>query len=135
VVANTRHTPPTVYIGSFDGNIYALDAKSGETRWQRSAGGQVVGSLSAVGDIVYVAEFTNGSTNGYEMKSGRQVFHYKTGTYTPVISDGRRIYLVGYSSINALQPYKYKVGVASAAVAPAGGPKPRKKRATPSRAR
>ena len=48
------------------------------------------------------------------MKSGRQVFHYKTGTYTPVISDGRRIYLVGYSSINALQPYKYKAGVARA---------------------
>ena len=45
------------------------------------------------------------------MKSGRQVFHYKTGTYTPVISDGRRIYLVGYSSINALQPYKYKAAV------------------------
>jgi outer membrane protein assembly factor BamB len=135
VVANTRHTPPTVYIGSFDGNIYALDAKNGETRWQRSAGGQVVGSLSAVGDIVYVAEFTNGSTNGYEMKSGRQVFHYKTGTYTPVISDGRRIYLVGYSSINALQPYKYKAAVASAAVAPAGEPKPRKKRAASSRGR
>jgi outer membrane protein assembly factor BamB len=123
VVANTRHTPPTVYIGSFDGNIYALDAKSGATRWQRSAGGQVVGSLSAVGDIVYVAEFTNGSTNGYEMKSGRQVFHYKTGTYTPVISDGRRIYLVGYSSINALQPYKYKAGVANRVKAPPG-PKP-----------
>jgi outer membrane protein assembly factor BamB len=119
-VANTRHTPPTVYIGSFDGNVYALDAKDGETRWQRSAGGQVVGSLSAIGDIVYVAEFSNGSTNGYEMKSGRQVFHYKTGTYTPVISDGRRLYLVGYSSINALQPYKYKAGVASRVKAPPG---------------
>jgi outer membrane protein assembly factor BamB len=105
-VANTQNTAPTVYIGSFDGNIYALNAKNGETRWERSAGGQVIGSLSAVGDIVYVAEFSNGSTNGYEMKSGRQVFHYKTGTYTPVISDGRRIYLVGYSSINALQPFK-----------------------------
>jgi outer membrane protein assembly factor BamB len=120
VVANTRHTPPTVYIGSFDGNIYALDAKNGETRWERSAGGQVVGSLSAVGDIVYVAEFTNGTTNGYEMKSGRQVFHYKTGTYTPVISDGRRIYLVGYSSINALQPYKYRAAVGEGVKAGAG---------------
>jgi outer membrane protein assembly factor BamB len=128
VVANTRHTPPTVYIGSFDGNIYALDAKSGATRWERSAGGQVVGSLSAVGDIVYVAEFTNGSTNGYEMKSGRQVFHYKTGTYTPVISDGRRIYLVGYSSINALQPYKYKAAVAKRVKAPPGPKRPTHRR-------
>lgn len=127
VVANTKHTPPTVYIGSFDGNIYALDAKDGETRWERSAGGQVVGSLSAVGNIVYVAEFTNGSTNGFEMKNGRQVFHYKTGTYTPVISDGRRIYLVGYSSINALQPYKYKAAVAGAVKAPPG-PKPSARR-------
>jgi outer membrane protein assembly factor BamB len=90
-VANTRHTPPTVYIGSFDGNVYALDAKSGETRWERSTGGQVVGSLSAIGEIVYVAEFTNTSTVGYEMKNGHEVFRYKTGTYTPVISDGRRI--------------------------------------------
>jgi outer membrane protein assembly factor BamB len=107
-VARTPSTPPTVYIGSFDGNIYALNAKNGETRWAHSAGGQVVGSLSAIGNIVYVAEFTNGSTNGYDMRTGRRVFHYKTGTYTPVISDGRRIYLTGYSSINALQPFRPK---------------------------
>jgi outer membrane protein assembly factor BamB len=107
-VASTQHAPPTVYIGSFDGNVYALNAKNGETRWERSAGGSVIGSLSAVGEIVYAAEFTTGSTLGFEMKTGRQVFHYKTGTYTPVISDGRRIYLVGYSSINALEPFKPK---------------------------
>jgi len=107
-VASTPTTPPTVYVGSFDGNIYALNAKNGETRWSHSAGGQVVGSLSAIGNIVYVAEFTHGSTNGYNMKTGRRVFHYKTGTYTPVISDGRNIYLVGYSSINALQPFRPK---------------------------
>jgi outer membrane protein assembly factor BamB len=105
-VASTRDTPPTVYIGSFDGNVYALNARNGETRWSRSAGGQVVGSLSAIGDIVYVAEFTHGTTIGYDMRTGKPVFHYKTGTYTPVISDGRRIYLVGYSSINALEPVR-----------------------------
>jgi outer membrane protein assembly factor BamB len=128
-VANTRHSPPTVYIGSFDGNIYALDAKDGSVRWSRSAGGQVVGSLSAIGDIVYVAEFTNKTTSGFMMKSGHRVFHYGRGTYTPVISDGRRIYLTGYSSITALQPYKYKRAVAQAIVAPKAGPKPgRKKR-------
>jgi outer membrane protein assembly factor BamB len=105
-VANTLHSPPTVYIGSFDGNIYALDAKDGSVRWSRPAGGQVVGSLSAVGNIVYVAEFTNNTTSGFLMKNGRKVFHYPRGTYTPVISDGHDIYLTGYSSITALQPYK-----------------------------
>ena len=118
-VANTRHSPPTVYIGSFDGNVYALDAKDGSLRWSRSAGGQVIGSLSAVGDIVYVAEFTNNSTSGFMMRSGRKRLPAtRRGTYSPVISDGRRIYLTGYSSITALQPYKYKRAVAPAIVAP-----------------
>ncbi len=118
-VASTPTTPPTVYIGSFDGSIYALNAKNGETRWSHSAGGEVVGSLSAVGKIVYVAEFTNGSTNGYDMRTGKQVFHYKTGTYSPVISDGRRIYLVGYSSINALEPIHAAAKIGNAVAAPA----------------
>jgi outer membrane protein assembly factor BamB len=119
-VASTGHSPPTVYIGSFDGNVYALNARNGSVRWSRSAGGQVVGSLSAVGEIVYVAEFTNDTTNGFMMRSGRRVFHYGRGTYTPVISDGRRLYLTGYSSITALQPYKHRAAVAQATVAPKG---------------
>jgi outer membrane protein assembly factor BamB len=103
-VATTKHSPPTVYIGSFDGNIYALDAKDGSVRWSQSAGGQVIGSLSAVGEIVYVSEFTGKTTSGFMMRSGRRVFHYAKGTYTPVISDGHRIFLTGYSSITALVP-------------------------------
>lgn len=113
-VANTRHSPPTVFIGSFDGNVYALDAKDGSVRWSRSAGGQVIGSLSGVGEIVYVAEFTEGTTSGFMMRSGRRVFRYPKGTYTPVISDGRRIYLTGYSSITALQPHRGVAAVAEA---------------------
>ena len=116
-VASTRHTGPTLYIGSFDGNVYALNAKSGEPRWVRSAGGSVIGSLTAVGNIVYAAEFDDTSTTGYAMKTGRTVFRYPRGTYTPVVSDGRRIYLTGYSSITALQPYKFKRGLADRIVA------------------
>jgi outer membrane protein assembly factor BamB len=127
-VAGTGHTGPTVYIGSFDGNVYALNAKTGEPRWIHSAGGSVIGSLTAVGNIVYASEFNDTSTTGFAMKTGRPVFHYKTGAYTPVISDGRRLYLVGYSSINALQPYRHKAAVASRVVAPAPKAKKRKGR-------
>jgi outer membrane protein assembly factor BamB len=125
-VAKTGHTGPTVYIGSFDGNVYALNAKSGEPRWIRSAGGPVIGSLSAVGNIVYAAEFDHTSTTGFMMKTGRPVFRYKTGAYTPVISDGRRIYLVGYSSINALQPYRYRAKVAGNVKAKPGRRSPKR---------
>ena len=113
-VAGTRHSPPTVFIGSFDGNVYALGAKNGNLRWSRDAGGQVIGSLSAVGDIVYVAEFTHKTTTGFMMRSGRRVWRYPKGTYTPVISDGRRIFLTGYSSITALRPHRAVVAVAAA---------------------
>lgn len=112
-VARTASTGPTVYIGSFDGNVYALNAKNGVPRWIRSAGGSVIGSLTAVGNIVYAAEFDDTSTTGFAMKGGRTVFRYPRGTYTPVVSDGRRIYLVGYSSITALQPFRYRRGLAN----------------------
>jgi outer membrane protein assembly factor BamB len=115
--AKTSHTGPTVYIGSFDGNVYALNAKSGEPRWIHSAGGPVIGSLTAVGNIVYAAEFDHTTTTGFAMKTGRVVFRYRTGAYTPVISDGRRIYLVGYSSIHALEPYKHRAAIADRIVA------------------
>jgi outer membrane protein assembly factor BamB len=113
-VANSKHSPPTVYIGSFDGNLYALDAKDGHLRWSRSTGGQVIGSPSAVGEIVYVAEFTHKTTSGFMLRSGRRVWRYPKGTYTPVISDGRRIYLTGYSSITALRPHRAAVAAAAA---------------------
>jgi outer membrane protein assembly factor BamB len=108
-VADTPITPPTVYIGSYDGNLYALDAKSGDTRWSDSAGGPVIVSPSAVGNIVYVPTYSPKTTTGFAMKNGHKVFTYGTGgANSPVISDGRRLYLTGYSSITALQPLTKK---------------------------
>lgn len=103
-VADTPSTPPTVYVGSFDGSIYAINADTGALRWQESVGGPVIGSLSIVGSIVYVATFDPTTTRGYTLTKGKKVFTFATGAYMPVISDGRRIYLIGYSSIHALQP-------------------------------
>jgi outer membrane protein assembly factor BamB len=108
-VADTPRTGPTVYIGSVDGNAYALDAKTGETRWSRSLGGQILGSLSAVGNIVYAGTYVGTTTYGFSMKNGHTAFHYGTGgANSPVISDGHRLYLTGYSSITALQPLTKK---------------------------
>src|ERR1700743_3470937 len=56
------------------------------------------------------------------MHSGRKVFDYPKGTYTPIISDGQDLYLTGYSSITALapiHPIEPKVGESFVAPAPA----------------
>ena len=103
-VAQVPGTPPTVYIGSFDGNVYALDAKSGKARWTYEMGGRVIGSLSVIGRIVYAATFDDTNTYGISARSGERIFSYHTGAYMPAISDGRNLYLVGYSSIHALKP-------------------------------
>ena len=52
------------------------------------------------------------------MRSGRRVFRYPKGTYTPVISDGRRLYLTGYSSITALRPVRDRQRISNNFVAP-----------------
>jgi len=107
-VAQVPGTKPTVYIGSFDGNVYALDARSGDTRWTYPMGGRVIGSLSVIGRTVYAATFDGTTTYGLSAKSGRRVFSFHTGAYMPGISDGEKLYLVGYSSVHALKPITYK---------------------------
>lgn len=107
-VAQVPGTPPTVYIGSFDGNVYALNARSGETRWTHSMGGRVIGSLSVIGRTVYAATFDGTNTYGLSARNGRRVFSFHTGAYMPAVSDGEKLYLVGYSSIHALKPITRK---------------------------
>jgi outer membrane protein assembly factor BamB len=104
-VADTPHSPPTVYVGSQDKHFYALDARTGEVRWDRSVHGPVLGSSSVVGETVYVSVIgPNIGTFGYSVKKGKKVWENDQGEYNPVISDGRRIYLTGASTIRAFEP-------------------------------
>jgi outer membrane protein assembly factor BamB len=105
-VANVEGAGPSVYIGSYDGNLYALDARTGAVRWTARAGGRISGGPSVVGRIVYFADLDSTSTFGVGVKTGTRLFHRDRGAYNPVVSDGRRLYLTGYSSITALEPAK-----------------------------
>lgn len=44
----------TVYIGSDDGNVYAIDATTGEEEWAFQTGGAVVSSPAVLRNVVYV---------------------------------------------------------------------------------
>jgi outer membrane protein assembly factor BamB len=106
-VADTPHSPPTVYAGSQDKRFYALDARTGELRWEHPVGGIVLGSSSVVGETVYVSMIgPNIGTFGYKVRNGRKVFEHEQGEYNPVISDGKKIYLTGYSTIRAFKPQR-----------------------------
>lgn len=103
-VADTALTPPSVYIGSYDGYLYALDARTGGVRWRHRAGGRISGAASVIGEVVYFSNLAAHSTRGLSTRTGRRVFQIGRGAFNPVIADGRRLYLTGYSSLYALAP-------------------------------
>ena len=108
-VASTPQTAPTVYIGSFDGNVYALNAKDGEPRWStRPAGGDRLALRGRQHRLRRrVHQHLDPRLRHADRPPGLPL---QDGAYTPVISDGRRIFLTGYSSINALAPVRPKAG-------------------------
>jgi outer membrane protein assembly factor BamB len=94
--------PPTVYVGSYDGHFYALDARSGKERWVRSLGKKISGAATIVGDLVFVSDLALHTTWALGAQTGATVYKTRRGGFNPVISDGRRIYFAGFSSLFAL---------------------------------
>ncbi len=103
-VTNAPGLGPTIYVGSYDGTFYALDARSGHVDWTYNAHGKISGSATIVGRIVYFADLAHHRTYGLGISTGRLLFEKHTGAFDPVISDGKNIYLTGYTSLYALAP-------------------------------
>ena len=68
----------TVYVGSGDGNVYALDAQSGTLRWKFRTGNVVHASPAIANGMVYI-----GSWDSYfyalDAKTGQERWRFKTG--------------------------------------------------------
>jgi outer membrane protein assembly factor BamB len=103
-VAQVPGTPPTVYIGSEDGHFFALDARTGKVRWTYDVGGPVPGTATVIGHTVYVSTFAGPKTIGIDVRTHKKNFQIKEAGYTPVISDGHRLILVGYFTVIGLEP-------------------------------
>jgi hypothetical protein len=64
-----------------------------------------------LGDTVWVSTL-EGQTRAFGARTGNQLFKINRGQFNPVVSDGQRIYLVGHSSITALEPRHKQPAVA-----------------------
>lgn len=104
VVAQVSGTPPTVYIGSYDEHLYALDARTGKQEWKFDVGGPVPGTATLIGHTVYTSSFKTRDSIGIDVRTHRKTFQMRQAGYTPVVSDGRRIYLIGYYEVIGLEP-------------------------------
>ncbi|HYZ82188.1 MAG TPA: PQQ-binding-like beta-propeller repeat protein [Solirubrobacteraceae bacterium] len=103
-VADPKGLGPTVYVGSYDGNLYAFNAQSGAVRWKHQVGGRISGSSTVIGNVVYFSNLGNKSTVGLDAISGRTVFSFGDGAFTPIIADYHSLYLDGYAAIYQLLP-------------------------------
>jgi outer membrane protein assembly factor BamB len=92
----------TVYAGSYDGKLYAFDARTGSVRWTHKSGGKISGGPVVIGDLVFYSNLSRHSTGAVGAANGRTVWSIGRGAFNPVISDGQRIYLVGYATLYAL---------------------------------
>jgi hypothetical protein len=98
-VASVPGAGPTVYIGSYDGRLYAFDARSGRVRWAHKAGGKISGAPVVVGDLVFYSNLSRRSTAAVGAVTGKLVWATGRGAFNPIISDGKRLYFLGYSSL------------------------------------
>ena len=103
-VADIPGLGPTVYAGSYDGKMYAFDARSGSVRWTHGAGGKISGSGTIVGDVLYFSVLGSKTTEGLDVRTGRQVFFFPDGAFNPVICDPTTLYLTGYTTIHQMIP-------------------------------
>ena len=103
-VADVPGTEPTVYIGSENGSFYALDARTGKVLWHYAVGGPVPGTAIVIGHTVYVSSFKTQTTVGLDVRTHKKTFQLKQAGYTPIVSDGKRLYLIGYYTLIGLEP-------------------------------
>jgi outer membrane protein assembly factor BamB len=109
----------TVFVGSYDGNFYAFDAGTGDLKWKYAARGSIHGAPSVVGGLVYFATCGTCGQHGtryaklgprgtvaLNARTGKFVWSFPDGQYSPVVADSKRLFLSGRAWVYGLMPRK-----------------------------
>ena len=97
-VATIPGLGPTVFIGSYDSNLYALNAQDGSVRWSANLPASrpgISGSATVVNNVVYASTVYSPGSFGFNARTGKQVWHYSDGSYTTVIANQDSLFLMG----------------------------------------
>ena len=107
----------TVYVGSYDGKMYAFDAATGRLRWTYEASGSIHGAPTVMDGLVYFSVCGNCGRNGardtkegppgtfaLDARTGTLIWSFWDGRYSPVVADGKRVYIMGKARVWAVEP-------------------------------
>jgi outer membrane protein assembly factor BamB len=104
-----------IYVGTWDGYFSAFDAATGDLRWRHDATGGISGAPTVMAGLVYYStfgKFTNSHqrhvedgplrTYALDARTGKPVWQFPDGQYSPVVADADRVYLVGSEAVYGL---------------------------------
>jgi outer membrane protein assembly factor BamB len=103
VYSSAAVTQERVLAGSYGGDFLALDAATGDVKWRFKANGPISGSPTVVDGIVYFATLKR-RTYALDVATGKLRWSYPDGKYSPVVTDGKRLYLIGYTRLYGMVP-------------------------------
>jgi outer membrane protein assembly factor BamB len=105
-----------VYVGTYDGKFLALDAATGETVWSREMPAAVHGAPTVMAGLVYMstcpycgqkgsryAKSGPKGTYALDARTGKLVWTFPDGQYSPIVADRERVYLTGAARVYALE--------------------------------
>jgi outer membrane protein assembly factor BamB len=106
-----------VIIGTYDGHLIAYNAATGRTIWDHTAPAAIHGAPSVVNGIVYFSTCGGCGSHGSRYAkagprrtfavsagSGRVLWKWPDGQYSPVVADSQRLYVVGRTHVYGFVP-------------------------------
>jgi outer membrane protein assembly factor BamB len=106
-----------VIIGTYDGHLIAYNAATGDELWRDTAPAAIHGAPTVLSGLVYFSTCggcgAHGSryaksgprgTYAVDARSGRLVWSFSDGQYSPVVADSERMYLVGRTRVYGFIP-------------------------------
>ena len=91
-----------VLVGSYAKKFMAFDAATGALKWTYKTSSPISGSATVIGNVVYFATLggkTKGTTYALNVRTGKLLWTFPDGKYTPAVAEKGHFFLIGYARI------------------------------------